>query len=278
MTRCFEISPKDIMHKPPRWKILGSLWQLTTWRVLATLIKQRQPLRYLPTYLKDKREFLRQGGEVERLFPILYDYADQAGSASGHYFHQDLLVASLIHDAKPSRHIDVGSRIDGFVAHVAAFRSIEVVDVRPLQECGHPNIRFLKADLMDQQNAPREIADSVSCLHAIEHFGLGRYTDSISPNGHLRGFVNLLRMLKPGGTLYISFPIGQTTHVCFNAHRIFSPKEILSWPTGECTIELVRFDLVDDAGNLHRNVDLESYHNNNTYGCGIYEFRKISHA
>ena len=29
----------------------------------------------------------------------------------------------------PPRHIDIGSRVDGFVAHVAAFRKIEAVGV-----------------------------------------------------------------------------------------------------------------------------------------------------
>ena len=208
------------------------------------------------------------------MFPILYDFADQAGSARGHYFHQDLLVASFIHEAKPTRHIDVGSRIDGFVAHVAAFREIEIVDVRPLGDCGHRNIRFLRADLMDEQNAPEEIADSISCLHAIEHFGLGRYTDPIDPVGHLKGYANLVRMLKPGGTLYISFPIAAQTHTCFNAHRVFEPKEILSWPTGGCKLELMRFDHVDDAGELHHDIDLATSKLAPVYGCGIYVFRK----
>jgi len=32
---------------------------------------------------------------------------------------QDLLVARWIFDAKPQRHVDIGSRVDGFIAHVA---------------------------------------------------------------------------------------------------------------------------------------------------------------
>jgi len=28
--------------------------------------------------------------------------------------------------------VDIGSRVDGFVAHVASFREIEVFDVRPI--------------------------------------------------------------------------------------------------------------------------------------------------
>ena len=60
---------------------------------------------------------------------LLQDYSDNAGQNKGHYFHQDLLVAKMIYDTKPRRHIDIGSRLDGFVAHVASFREIEVFDI-----------------------------------------------------------------------------------------------------------------------------------------------------
>lgn len=247
-----------------------------SWRMMARMSRHHQPLRFLPQFYSELRKFIAQGGKVDEIKPILRDYADQAGSATGHYFHQDLLVASLIHQANPARHIDVGSRVDGFVAHVAAFRPIEIMDVRPLGGTGHDNILFLQADLMQETNAPTEITDSVSCLHTIEHFGLGRYTDPLMPDGHRHGFLNLVRMLKPGGTLYISFPIAAKTRVCFNAHRIFAPREILEWPTGECRLELIRFDYVDDTGGLHQKVDLQTAKIRDRYGCGIYVFRKHS--
>jgi SAM-dependent methyltransferase len=232
-------------------------------------------IRHLPRYLSQYRQFQSLGGRITHRYPILVDYEDQAGSARGHYFHQDLLIATFVSQNKPIRHIDIGSRIDGFVAHVAAFRPIEVLDVRELKECGHENIKFLRANLMDSVSAKDEIADSISCLHAIEHFGLGRYTDPLDPQGHLKGFQNILRMLKPNGTLYISFPIGRENEIHFNAHRIFHPKDILNWPTGDIQIALQRFDYVDDAGILHKHVDI----NNDietTYGCGIYTFKKIA--
>src|SRR6202044_338278 len=100
-----------------------------------------------PRFLADLRRWKRLGGKVSTLFPILGDWTDQAGEASGVYFHQDLLVARRIYVAKPQRHVDVGSRIDGFVAHVAVFREIEVVDIRPLASQVR-NVRFIQADLM----------------------------------------------------------------------------------------------------------------------------------
>ena len=223
-------------------------------------------------FFHDKKSFLKQGGIITHNFPILKEYREQSGSAQGHYFHQDLLVASLIAKTQPIRHIDVGSRVDGFVAHVASFRKIDIVDIRPLQIKEHPQISYLQADLMkDSESLP--IADSVSCLHAIEHFGLGRYGDPIDPIGHHKGFLNLSKMVVEGGVLYISFPIANQNEVHFNAHRVFHPQDILHWP-GFQEFTLERFDYVDDEGALHQAVNLFKDSIKVSYGCGIYTLRK----
>ncbi len=228
-----------------------------------------------PKYRAQIRQFRRLGGHITHSYPILTDYDAAAGSASGHYFHQDLLVASFINDRNPERHIDIGSRIDGFVAHVASFRKIEVMDIRALDNVGHANISFIQADLMDGEGVQSNMADSVSCLHAIEHFGLGRYGDPLDPGGHLKGFNNIVRMLKSGGTLYISFPIGGTNEVHFNAHRVFTPRDVLEWPLDGSCLRLARFDFVDDRGNLHRDVNVGAVDLDVSYGCGIYTFEKL---
>lgn len=227
-------------------------------------------LRYLPRYLQQKAAFLAAGGTIGQEYAIFDDYADQAGTARGHYFHQDLLVAGFVHAAQPARHIDVGSRIDGFVAHVAAYRPVEVIDIRPLNMAGHANIRYVQGNLMNLDPRLHGACDSLSCLHAIEHFGLGRYGDPVDPQGHRKGFANLVRMLKPEGRLYISFPIGRS-EVHFNAHRVFDPTEVLQWAGDQ--LELLRFDYVDDAGDLHLDQSL-AVPPRPEYGCGIYTFRK----
>jgi len=231
-------------------------------------------LGQLPRYLRDLRAWRRRGGAVSTLHPVLGDRADQAGNTRDVYFLQDLLVAQRIHRQQPLRHIDVGSRVDGFVAHLAAFREVEVMDIRPL-DARISNIRFLQADLAS--GAPAVLTDSLSCLHALEHFGLGRYGDRIDPQGHLRGFRSLVEMLATDGTLYLSFPIGRPA-VEFNAHRVFSPLEVLDWPGSE-RLALVGFDLIDDAGELHEQVPLAGIAERCrelVQGCGIYTFRKLA--
>ena len=77
-------------------------------------------------------------------------------------------------------------------------------------------------------------------------------------------------MLKVGGKFYISFPIGEKKTI-FNQRRVFSYNEILSWDN---SLELQRFDYVDEKGDLKKESNLEDAKNLN-YGCGIYTFVKI---
>src|ERR1700712_792104 len=97
-------------------------------------------VKHLPSYWEDLRAFRALEANAETklpfglIYPCLGQKSEESGTASGHYFHQDLLVARRIFERRPERHVDVGSRIDGFVAHVASFRSIEVFDIRPLNK------------------------------------------------------------------------------------------------------------------------------------------------
>lgn len=235
-------------------------------------------LRGLPVYLRNRRQYraLTSGGHspfpLGADYPCLADRYDAGGVASGQYFHQDLLVAQLVYEARPRRHIDVGSRVDGFVAHVAAFRSIDVLDIRPIQS-GAMNVRFHQADATGDVSAFHEGADSVSCLHALEHFGLGRYGDALDPQGWRKGFDNLGRMLEPSGRLYLSVPLGKEQRVEFDAHRVFSLPFVLEHMLAG-SYRLDSFSYVDDEGELHRDVSVASDAAAGSFelhmGCGIF--------
>jgi SAM-dependent methyltransferase len=208
----------------------------------------------------------------------LEDRFSEAGTMSGDYFHQDLLVARKIFLANPKRHVDVGSRIDGFVAHVAVFREIEVFDVREIKS-SVKNIVFKQADLMQLPEGMENYCDSISALHSVEHFGLGRYGDPIDCNGHVKAIRNITAILKPQGTLYFSVPIG-TQRIEFNAHRVFSVQYL--WDLLKDDYHLLSFSYVDDDGNFHENVEfLEEAVKRNfgceysrINGCGIFELKK----
>lgn len=193
---------------------------------------------------------------------------------SGHYFHQDLYVARQIFAANPKNHLDIGSRTDGFVANVASFRAIEVIDIRNIQS-KVKNISFRQADLMQLPPDLIECYDSISSLHAIEHFGLGRYGDPVDYWGYLKAIENITKMLTPGGTFYFSVPIGPQ-RIEFNAHRVFSVSYLMSILTPAFTIE--KFAYVNDAGDIFEDVELTDKDAKSSfncqYGCGIFTLKK----
>ena len=180
----------------------------------------------LPRYVRDYVRF-RAGYKGRLAFmPCLHDWYEEGGDTKSEYFWQDLLVSRMLFAAKPDKHVDIGSRVDGFVSHVASFREIEVLDIRPIT-AKIPGVIFRQADLMSRLADMSGYCDSLSCLHALEHFGLGRYCDSVDPNGFARGLSNMAFLLKPGGTFYLSVPIG-IERVEFNAHRVFSPTGVIN--------------------------------------------------
>ena len=153
---------------------------------------------------------------------------------------------------------------------------IEVFDVRPLS-VSIPNIRFIQADLMAPvSDNLLDYCDSLSCLHALEHFGLGRYGDPVIYDGYVLGLTNFHRILKKGGKIYISVPIGPQ-RIEFNAHRVFSVGYLLECFEGKYHID--HFSFVDDHGDLHENSPITQsdvkHDYGCIYGCGIFEMTKL---
>jgi SAM-dependent methyltransferase len=238
-------------------------------------------LKVMPTLLREYYQLKKQTKHGHIDFPFgkfhvcFEDRLQESGTASGHYFHQDLLVAGKIFKNNPIKHVDIGSRVNGFVSHVASFRQIEVFDIRKLNT-QIDNVRFIQADLMDHSFSMNDYSDSISCLHALEHFGLGRYGERIDYQGHLLGWDNIYKILKKGGKLYFSVPIGKQ-RIEFNAHRVFSIAYLLQMIEERYQID--SFSYVNDAGDLIKNAKIteEAIKNNFTchYGCGIFELTKL---
>ena len=226
----------------------------------------------LVRYVSNLISFLRQNSFRKiSLSPVLTDFKDFSGSADGHYFWQDLICARWIFEEKPMSHVDIGSRVDGFVAHLLTFRDVQVIDIRELGT----EISGLKTLVMDLQAqiVDSPISDSVSSLHSIEHFGLGRYGDQIDVDGHIKGLINISRMVADGGFLYISFPIGKV-RIEFNAQRVLAP----AWPIPILeNFELIDFVLIPWKGQPI--FDSNPYEvDTSIFGqAGLYKFKKVQH-
>lgn len=234
------------------------------WRRLVSL-------RYLPRFMADWFAFRRRAGSWRvtaiDTYPCL---ADRLPSTpfDPHYFYQGNWLARRLAEAKPRRHVDIGSSVLT-VGVISAHVPTIFVDYRPLvvQQSG---LSCIAADINRLPFADRSVS-SLSCLHVIEHVGLGRYGDSLNPEGSRLAAEELQRVIDVGGTLYLSTPIGRE-RVCFNAHRVFAPTTIVSWFS---RLRLSSFSYVSDDGSLHENVSFERLPPLD-YGCGFFEFHRQS--
>jgi hypothetical protein len=231
-------------------------------------------LRFLPTFLRQAISLWAKSKQFAlgfpiRWVPILSDRYMPGGTAKGHYFHQDLWAARHIFNSNPKEHIDVGSRIDGFIAHLLTFRRVKVLDVRPLV-ARVDGLVFEQADLMG--DIPDSLsADSVSCLHALEHFGLGRYGDPLDLDGWKKGLSNLAKIVRVGGYLYLSVPIGNEQCIEFNAQRIFAPTTVVAAGRA-CGLEMIEFSYINDSGDFVERTDPQGIRCE--FGCGCYLFQR----
>lgn len=233
-------------------------------------------LKGMPRYISDLRKFRRLYSGTLNLQPCFSDYSQEGGSTKSEYFWQDLLIAQKIFSANPETHVDIGSRIDSFVAHVASFRKIEVFDIRDVTS-KIPNVTFKQADFMDTSFFQPGYCDSLSCLHALEHFGLGRYGDPLDALGYTRGLKNMAQILKEGGTFYLSVPVG-IPRVEFNAHRVFDPKD-LSAEANKLNLKLKNFIWIDQENVMHESEDIKTdmdYLLMQDYSLGIFIFNKTA--
>ena len=246
-------------------------------------LKAWASIRGAPAFFRDLATFRKAYKGRLVLNPYLGDRFEEAGVTKSEYFWQDLLVARRIFLDRPTRHVDVGSRLDGFVAHLASFREVEVFDIRPVST-NIPGICFRQADLMSKVSISgyvqggRGYCDSLSCLHAIEHFGLGRYGDPVNPFGYRQGIENLSQLLRPGGRLYLSTPIG-SERVEFNANWVFDPNTIVR-VANDAGLHLDELTVLDQQGGnetfLNPSLDKLNALAKEYYRLGIFHFLKAA--
>src|ERR1700754_4164602 len=165
-------------------------------------------LQYLPRYVADWHAFGRQAGtwsvSALDIYPSLADRLPTT-PFDPHYFYQGNWLARRLSEFRPGQHVDVGSSVltmGVLSAHVPTI----FVDYRPLV-VHQSGLNCVAADINHLPFADRSVA-SLSCLHVIEHIGLGRYGDPINADGARLAAQELQRLVGIGGKLYLSTPIG----------------------------------------------------------------------
>jgi len=217
------------------------------------------------SFFKDLNEYNRliptKRINFREIYPQLFGKTS-ATKLDPHYFFQQIWAFGLIKQKSPKEHVDIGSKLD-YVGMLSVITNVTFIDIRPI------NVKLdnfqSKAGSILNLPYPDNSIYSISCLHVIEHIGLGRYGDHIDPNGSKKAAKEITRVLAKNGYLYLSVPIGKP-NVCFNAHRIFSPYDILSM-FDKLTIK--SFSVINDNGEYIIGANLEDYLNAK-YACGLF--------
>ena len=222
-----------------------------------------------PMFFKDMLTYSKmKGAEPIKLldtYPILYEKSSGT-PFDAHYFYQDIWAFKRIYSDKPKEHFDISSKLI-FAGLLSAITKVTYIDFHPLK-ITLKNFIFKKGDIVSLPFKKNSIS-SLSCLNVAEHIGLGRYGDELDPYGTKKACKELARILAPGGNLYFSGPVGYE-RVCFNAHRVNSPKKILEYFND---LELVELSAIDDQNNFIENIDIETLENSN-FACGLFRFTK----
>lgn len=201
---------------------------------------------------------------AERM-PSLWE-ATKTTAYDAHYLYHVAWAARMVIGYAPAKHIDISSSLN-FCTTLSATVRTEFYDFRttPLQL---DNLLCGQADLTNLFFEDASV-ESLSCMHTIEHIGLGRYGDPIDVNGDITAAAELSRVVRPGGHLLMVVPVGRA-RIVFNSHRVYCHDQLLAmFPN----FEVLETALVRDDRSFSRNPDAVEF-DAQSYGCGCYLLRK----
>ena len=189
-------------------------------------------------------------------------------SFDAHYVYHSGWAARVLREISPEQHIDISSSIV-FSAIMSAFLNIKHYDYRtPILnldglECGNQDLLSLRFE--------NSSINSLSCMHVIEHVGLGRYGDPLNPQGDREAARELMRVLAPGGHLIIVVPVAEHAYIRFNGHRIYDFNRVRNMFE---VLELKEFAFLNDTKNnkFTRHASIDDIVGSK-YGCGCFLFR-----
>ena len=214
-------------------------------------------------------------GRVSLLWRNRYPCLDDNTSYTGfdrHYIYHPAWAFRLLNKTQPDVHVDISSTL-AFCSLASAIFNIEFYDFRP------PNLELDNLKVESQNilklSFPDNSIKSLSCMHVVEHIGLGRYGDELDIDGDMKAISELARVLAIGGNLFFVVPVAKRTTVHFNAHRVYEPRMIIE-KFAQKNIVLNEFVLIPENekdGGLILNPSTTLLETQN-YGCGCFWFTK----
>ena len=220
----------------------------------------------LPDYLKfRKNKDDRFSVSFKDIYPCVKDKTIKTGFDAPYVYHTSW-AARKVREIGAEKHVDISSSLY-FSGLVSAFVPVDFYDYRPA-DLKLSNLSSAHCDLTKLQ-FESESVKSLSCMHTVEHIGLGRYGDPIDAEGDLKAIAELKRILAFNGSLLFVVPVG-IPRIEYNAHRIYSYEMIKELFVD---FELVEFSMVDDNGSFIDNADSDLV-KDQKYACGCFWFKK----
>lgn len=245
-------------------------------KILILNINIVRKIRFYREYLKFRRLALDNSKEKrftvkwKDIYPCLNDNTSMTGF-DRHYVYHTSWAARVLAEKKVKKHIDISSDLR-FVTLVSAFIPIEFYDYRPanitLKNLTTKNVNILYLPFKDNS------IESLSCMHVVEHIGLGRYGDSMDADGDIKAIEELKRVLKPGGILLFVVPIGKPK-IMYNAHRIYSVAMIEEYfiDFHLLNISVIQYESKDEIGIVEN--PTREWIDQQEYACGCFLFTKV---
>ena len=217
----------------------------------------------------EKETTARFSLDAQDLYPCLNDKTASTGF-DRHYVYHPAWAARKIRTINPGKHIDISSTLH-FCSMLSAFLPVEFYDYRPANLV-LDNLNSLGGNLLSlpfESNSVR----SISCMHTVEHIGLGRYGDPLDYDGDLKAVKELKRVTAVGGNLLFVVPLGAFPRIFFNAHRIYTKSQVVEMFEGFLLKEFALIPEDEHDGGLVVNPD-EDLLSKQVYGCGCFWFVK----
>ena len=200
------------------------------------------------------------------LYPILNEKY-MSPRIDRHYFYHPAWASRVLAEIKPEKHIDISSTIN-FISQISAFIPTEYYEYN-IPEIKLDNLKVDHCDLLSLPFADNSVV-SLSCMHVVEHIGLGRYGDPFDLDADLKAVKELIRVLAQNGHLLFVVPISSNPRIEFNAHRIYSYDMVMQMFEG---LDLAEFCLIPDSGDIIRYSRKEDC-KNQVHACGCFHFIK----
>lgn len=236
-------------------------------------LKKKEEKNFLDLFINFKNESEKHTKrfklDSEDSFPCMND-STSVTTFDTHYIYHPAWAARIVKELNPTFHTDISSTLH-FCSILSAYIPVKFYDYRPAKL----NLSGLNSESADltQLHFPDNSVQSLSCMHTIEHIGLGRYGDPVDYDGDIKAANELKRVLAKNGTLLIVVPVGKPK-IMFNAHRIYGYSQIIELFSG---LKLEEFTLIPDnaleTGIINfASIELADKQN---YGCGCFRFKKV---